>query len=379
MDSAPLFEGTTKYCPPDPNYFKNFGRRRMMSKRSLRFGKDYALSQDSQLGLPSDQTSPPTIYDTFPDPFQQGSPLPQPYGPRDNLRMMSLWNYGRKLRKLRRKNKHYKRLRSRNGFGLIYNGQEYVDNILAPAKGYIYSYLPIDPNNVYNVPMQYSNNTQNTPIFTTTPTMRFGQMLNTNGMYGVNNVAYQTPIPMLHAGGTTLNYANNQLYSPIGVVGGPTNSTGQFASAGTFSEPVMNVVNDNITPNSYLNTKPINVTATDANSTMLKDGMTTSSSFGKRKRSFGNMIYQPDMITGGGGNEPVYQKSPMYMDTKATPTGNYANYGKKPKLVMKNEEEKKEEKKGKKTEKKEEKTLTTKFNNYVITLKGNNKVTVRKN
>jgi hypothetical protein len=57
-------------------------------------------------GLPLGAKSPSSIYQTFPNIFRQGSPLPRPYGPRDNLRMQSLFDiHGFGHRRTSKKNK----------------------------------------------------------------------------------------------------------------------------------------------------------------------------------------------------------------------------------------------------------------------------------
>ncbi len=289
---APIYDGTTTYCN-DTGYNK------------MNFGEN--LEQTSTLGLANNVRGPSNIYDTFPNPFEQGAPLPRPYGPRDNLAMTYPFRYGvKKSRKKgkggkgKRKDKKSKK-KERMNFG-NYNGQEYVDNILAPAKGYIYSYLPINVNSSYNVPMLYTNNNLNTPIFR-----------NSFGSYGKNNVAYQEPIPMFHAGGTTLNYGTNELYSPIGIIGGATNSiTNDYSSVGTFTKPILGVVPQTIDSNTYLSNSNIE---------------TSMNNSGPFKNNFGSseLLFQPELVTGGGGPITIYQPKPMYMDQKQTPPGDYVS------------------------------------------------------
>jgi hypothetical protein len=65
-------------------------RKRYFGKAPFLEGK---LSTSVQTeGLPLGAKSPTSIYQTFPNIFRQGSALPRPYGPRDNLRMQSLYD-----------------------------------------------------------------------------------------------------------------------------------------------------------------------------------------------------------------------------------------------------------------------------------------------
>lgn len=83
-------------------------RRRSRSKRS--FGLypflEGKLSTSVQTeGLPLGAKSPSSIYQTFPNIFRQGSSLPRPYGPRDNLRMQlpfEVHGFGRRRSKVKR-------------------------------------------------------------------------------------------------------------------------------------------------------------------------------------------------------------------------------------------------------------------------------------
>jgi hypothetical protein len=384
QNSGPIIGIETPRILKDASGFGRKSRKSMKKikrKRSRKRGFGHGLAfqnaklpnaplypEHSALGLPSGMSSVNNIYQTMPNPYTRGAPLSRPYGPRDNLRMPLLVdvhgfgkkrrpkqvskkrNFGRKSKKISKSKKRKSNRRTRK-FGSTpgsntwtnhlakqtYNGIDYAQPYLATAKG------NVDPKMLYfqkganfdqrfnlagaNVPMQYTKNQLNTPLFTNsfgksvrkikvskrkpkrgsrkskkkskkkfgyTPTCKksrrkskrsnksrksrrkskrgfgahkskrgfgahkskrgFGAMTSTSAISGPNNVAYRDAIPMYHAGGTTVDFATGQLYSPIGMVGGPTNSTGSFASLGTFSDPVLTVQADGMTPNAYLNT-----------------------------------------------------------------------------------------------------------------------------
>ena len=169
LKSQPQFDGVSAYCNKSFNLVNQkgpehleillrnlnktgpmlgtmtsaFGRRRSKHKknkikskirskirsRKRKFGQapflQGKLSTSVQTeGLPLGAKSPSSIYQTFPNIFSQGSPLPRPYGPRDNLRMQSLFEihgFGRRRKsKSRRckcgkkhKSHHSKRKKSR--------------------------------------------------------------------------------------------------------------------------------------------------------------------------------------------------------------------------------------------------------------------------
>jgi len=91
-------------------------RRRKSPKKKRKFGGPPAPFLQGKLstsvgteGLPLGAKSPQSIYDTFPNIFKQGSPLPRPYDPIDNLRMQSLYEiHGFGHRGSKRKSKRRK-------------------------------------------------------------------------------------------------------------------------------------------------------------------------------------------------------------------------------------------------------------------------------
>jgi hypothetical protein len=215
-----------------------------------------------------------------------------------------------------------------------------------------------------NVPMQYTNNQYNTPVVG-------------NSFGGSNTVGYRPAIPMYHAGGTTIDFLTGQLYKPIGVVGGPTNSDGAYASMGTGQE-IYTVQPDYITPNAYLNTArglPFDVNALNANGYLaagLGSDRNAMPNFGKSPKSkhnfskpLNNVLYTSNSYASDG---PMYQKSPMYMKRPdINDEGAYASFGKG---------RKEKEKSAKKTIGRIPEILKTKIHGTTVTLTKNGKVIV---
>lgn len=109
--------GSKKHRRKSKKHSRKFGQSNLMQPPFLQ-GK---LSTSYQTeGLPLGAKSPTDIYQTFPNIFRQGSPLPRPYGPRDNLRMQSLYDihgFGRRSKKkcrCRKKNSRSHRRKSRH-------------------------------------------------------------------------------------------------------------------------------------------------------------------------------------------------------------------------------------------------------------------------
>jgi hypothetical protein len=170
-------------------------------------------------------------------------------------------------------------------------------------------------------------------------------------MSGPNNVAYREPFQMYHAGGTTVDFATGNLYSPIGKVGGQTNSTGSYASVGTFSKPVLKVQPDGMTPNAFLNTAAgIDASSSGTNTarSYTHNGLSSfgskkskkksiskksKKSISKKKRKFGSQIYSPLSIARGSGSVTLSQPLPPYMDKgRDHVKGDYVSkFGSKPK------------------------------------------------
>jgi hypothetical protein len=310
---------------------------KLKNKKSRKFGG--SLEQNTHLGLPDYETSPLSIYNN--NYLLRGARPPIPYGPVDNARMSMLTQYngfgtrtrtaGARTRTAGSSGSSKKRFGQTPGSNdwhlhketpLEQTLQSYAQPYLAQAKGMfspdveLYgratsaSYLNQSSTPSFNVPMQYSDNQYNYPVVGNSVSnfgksrSRFGAMLPSSNMYGPNNVGHESQIPMYHAGSTTINFADNQLYSPIGIVGGPTNSTGEYASLGTSPEQVLNVQNDGITPNAYLS-----------------------------KFRFGELIPNISSIANGSGLLTLAQPLPSYLDkNREVVGGDYLSFGLKKKL-----------------------------------------------
>lgn len=323
LKSQPQFDGITGYCNKSYNLVNQkgpgsletllrnlnktgpmlgtmaFGRRRSKKMKKLksrkhsrsrkrRFGQapflEGKLSTSVQTeGLPLGAKSPSSIYQTFPNIFRQGSALPRPYGPRDNLRMQSMFDIhgfgrrrskkckcGKKRRHSRRHSRRHKR-KSRK-FGTTpgtsewrhdssarnkvssYMNQYANAGKLSLAKGWTSPsalYMRNSSSNIPNVigmpnePAQFSNNQLNSPVLLhfgakkrksiqkNRPSLiknkksfkinkrsrNFGPLVPT--VAGPNTVGYQESIPLYHAGANTIDFATNQLFRPdiIGSIG----------------------------------------------------------------------------------------------------------------------------------------------------------------
>ncbi len=337
-------------------------KQRKSRRSSRRFGSgifydmrlgvpdDYNLDVDTKLGLPSYETSPASIYNNE-NIYYQGAALPRPYDRIDLGRLNALENivgFGSRKNKSRKNNKN-KLCR----FGQTPGSSSWIiptpsplrielDNYVAPnlagAKGLVgptFNYYDAGPNknimtqpgNYFNVPMQYTNNQMNSPI---PPSGRgFGKkrmfgssrMPSTAQVFGPNVVGHEQGIPAYHAGSTTINFGTGELYSPIGIVPGPTNSSGTYANIATSPYESLSVMPDGITHNSYL-------------SVPMRFGKSLGKVSKKPGKRFGTMIQNVDVS--GSGQIVDYQKEPDYVSIKDTiPKGSYANYGKvkKSKLV----------------------------------------------
>lgn len=167
LSDHPLPDGTTSYCDDsfglvknvspmklqgilnkinksgEPLGTKHFGRKKKSKKKSKKkrrsFGNYIPPFLEGKLsnsvrteGLPLGAKSPTTIYDTYPNIYKQGSPLPQPYGQVDNLRMQSLFDihgFGRK------------RSNSRKGSRTKYKSKKRGKSMKKMMKKYIKKYI----------------------------------------------------------------------------------------------------------------------------------------------------------------------------------------------------------------------------------------------
>ncbi len=394
----------------------SYGRRKSRKGRR-RYGMPFKSGKLStsvnSIGLPLGAKSPVTIFDTMPDPLMQGSPLPRPYGPRDNLRMQSLYKihgFGRIRRsrrsrrrksrrrksrrksksrrrktRRRRKSKSRRRLKSksrrrrrkrRSNFGMTPGTKNWVrsgiarNNMSAQAAKYanpgalkmakglfkpdVELIVPGLGNKQYlspflNEPLQFSNNQLNTPVLKfgkgkRRPKRRFGSFNGKLSNSSPNTVAYQKPIPMYHAGGTTINFATNQLYSPEGLI-----------------PKVGKVQPDGMTPNAWL-----------TRSQGIGDGLGGVFRFGSKKKfqkpklnkkkrtsprlGYGSGVYTPNGWTEGSGHLTIKQPKPNLGPKKVT--GSFMSYGKSKKLPKKS------------------KSLKTNFGGKTITLDSSGKINI---
>jgi hypothetical protein len=335
-----LLRNSNRTGPMLGTMINGFGRRRskhkkivkmkskMKSRKSKkrRFGQvpflEGKLSTSVQTeGLPIGAKSPSSIYQTFPNIFSQGSALPRPYGPRDNLRMQSLFEihgFGRRKKSKRckyckkhksrrfrnRKSKKHRNFGNSTTPGTVewkhdasvrnkvssYMNQYANSDKLSLAKGwtspsslYIRNASSNIPNviGMYNVPAQFTNNQLNNPILlhfglkkkkkskNKRPSLTKQEKSGLNrkrcfgplvpNVAGPNTVGYQASIPLYHAGANTINFATNKLFRPdiIGSVG--------------------KVQSDGITPNAWL-----------TQSSGIGDGLGNKYRFGKK--AFGGSV-----------------------------------------------------------------------------------------
>jgi hypothetical protein len=330
------------------------------SKRKFGLGSG-SLEQNTKLGLPSYETNPSSIYNN--DYLIRGARPPIPYGPVDNARMSMLTQingFGTRTEGLksrtegssrtssRRTRTEGSKSRTKSRFGQTPGSSDwhipqetaldktlasYAQPYLAQAKGMFLpdiqlygkadqaSYLNQYSVPSFNVPMQYSNNQYNYPVVNGNSFGRkrsFGAMTPLSNMYGPNNVGHESQIPMYHAGSTTLNFADNQLYSPIGMVGGPTNSTGSYASVGTSPNQLLKVLPDGMTPNAYLSTVGF--------------GKKSKMSKTRKGSRFGELVANISSIANGSGLLTLAQPLPSYLDkNREVAQGDYVSFGKKKK------------------------------------------------
>jgi len=438
----------------DFRYGKKKSTKKSMKKRH--FGllpNTQGYPNQAALGLPLGITEPADIYATYPDPSIQGARLPIPYSPLDNIRMKGPYNYTgfgqKKSKKSLKKNK--KSLKKKiekivknmfgqghhghyNGQNITpgtpqwvqqlsqqnYSGQEYANPYLTQAKGNISPQIlyiqgprviPQEPfGSNFNDPMQFSNNGANTPLIPSINPLipnfnfskkslknSFGQT--TSSMTGPNNVAHETPYPIYHAGGNTMNFSTDSLYLPD-MIPGPTNSTGSYASAGTISEPLLKVRPDSITPNSMLSAATdIKVASSGANSanSFIHNGLGLSK-FGLKKsikNRFGPIsitpmsVYSPEFVSGTGtGQLTLYQPKPSYLENRdpINESGDVINHANdvsvsfghvQAKKISKKPLEKIPEKKPEVSKKPEPEKLTTVFKGKSITLHKNGKFVIK--
>lgn len=342
----------TKYCNPS-FHIVNYSNSGLLSKELKNIEKT-----TPKLGYGKRRFSniPSTIYETLPNPLKQGSPLPRPYGPRDNLRLQSLYSIhgfglNKKYKKRRSKKKSKKRSFKKNKskkFGMTPGTQQWKNSaiqrnisnlksssyanqgVLKPAKGSFKTdiNLLVKPNSSIiasapytNVPMQYNKNNLNTPLFYFGSIKTKKNKIKNRRSFGPNNVGYQKPIPMYHGGGNTINFSNNKLYFPEGII-----------------PKVGKVQPDGMTPNAWL-----------TKSSGIGDGLGKQFRFGSKnvynipQSGSGHLtISQPDSSTYGKG---------------------YSKYGSK----KSNNKNKNTKRKG---------NLRTSFGGKVITLNSSGKITI---
>ncbi len=332
LKHTPLPNGYTNYCPNDKyvaytytdpvvlentlkkldRALKSFGKR-YKSKKS--FGKNlapfhtYKLSNNiSNLGLPLGQKN----YLLPSDPFKGGSPLPRPYGPRDNLlpqyfKKSSFGNQKKIKKEIKKIRKSMKKIRKKlkskkksKKFGSSPGSaswkNEYKTNIMMQPYNQIKNHIPLTlggmkqmklgmgPTEV-NLPMQYKNNNLNLQR------LRYGKKSENKSKkmkrsYGPNNVAYEKPFPVYFAGGNTINFMNDKMFYKNMV-----------------SKDIMGVQKDGITKNPWL-------TMGSKINNLIK------SSYGKAKSK--SLIFTGDSNSSTGFNT-LYQYTPNTLK----------NYGKK--------------------------------------------------
>jgi hypothetical protein len=165
-----------------------------------------------------------------------------------------------------------------------------------------------------NVPMQFSDNDLNTPLF------KFGGKKNGFGHLkgGPNTVGYQEPIPMYHPGGTTIDFLT-----------GKTNSQGIIGQVGKVQP-------DGMTPNAWL-TKSVGIGDGLGNNyrfgTKGKDKrpkLKSKKSMGPKTKKFGN-VYTPNGVTRGTGKNVIMQPPPDFPEYSSPVKGTYVGYGSKAK------------------------------------------------
>ena len=460
LDYQPMFYGSTNYCEPSfhlanhpvagspalemklsalnkvgpmlgtkMSYGKKrrsrYGKHRKRYGRKRRYGSKPPYTEGKlstsfeDIGLPYGSKSPVTIFNTEPNMMTRGAPLPRPYGPRDNLRMQSLYQINgfgkvrrsrrrkasrrrrkqsrkkrssklrskklksrskrkrsRKLKKRRKKRSRSQR-RRRRSFGMTPGTKPWTKTSLArnelnaqaakyanpgalkTAKGLFASdidlMVPSLGNKQYltpdlNEPFQFSNNKLNTPVLNFGRRRRFGGALKG----GPNTVAYQKPIPMYHAGGTTIDFATNQLYSPEGLVPkiGKVQPDGMTPNAwltrsngigdglgGTMfrfggrhrkkksNKPRKVVKKPSLSKPKASTTRP---STTKPSTTTKHKQSTKKPNLSNKKKKYGS-VYTPDGLNNGSGFLSIKQPKPSNYQEQSKPkkvTGNFMSYGK---------------------------------------------------
>jgi hypothetical protein len=340
-----------------------FGRRKSHSKKmrklrkmrkSRKFGQtpflEGKLSTSVQTeGLPLGARSPSSIYQTFPNIFRQGSALPRPYGPRDNLRMQSLYDihgFGRRRSRVKKckcgkrhkchsRHKRRSKRRSKRKFGgggsttpgttewkhdayLRNEASTYMNHYanqgaLAMAKGwtppsalYMRSSSSKVPNviGMPNEPAQFTNNQLNSPIL-----LHFGKKKRTSKKRIKPSLTRHKkskskrsrnfgPLIPNVAGPNVVGY---QASIPMYHAGA---NTIDFATNQLFRPDIVGsigkVQSDGLTPRAWL-----------TQSVGIGDGLGNKYRFGKRKKHFG-LVYTPDGATYGTGHNTIMQPAPSY-------------------------------------------------------------------
>jgi hypothetical protein len=392
LKSQPQFDGVTNYCNKSFNLVNQkgptnletllrnldksgpmlgtrmFGKRRsktkkMKSRRKVRklrskrrFGQtpflEGKLSTSVQTeGLPLGAKSPTSIYQTFPNIFRQGSALPRPYGPRDNLRMQSLYEihgFGRRRSKVKRckscgrrhrsrsRSHHLKKRRSRRKFGnsttpgtqgwkhdaylrnrvSTYMNQYANDGKLAMAKGwtppsalYLRSTSSKIPNviGMPNEPAQFTNNQLNSPVL-----FHFGKKRRTSRKKSRPSLTKGKkfkstrrsrnfgPLVPTVAGPNTVGY---QASIPLYHAGA---NTIDFATNQLFRPDIVGSVGkvqtDGLTPRAWL-----------TQSVGIGDGLGNKYRFGSKLKKHFGLVYTPDGATYGTGHNTIMQPLPSYL------------------------------------------------------------------
>ena len=313
--------------------------------------------------------SPQSIYQTYPNIFRQGSPLPRPYGPRDNLRMQSLYEihgfgkrrrsrcktcgHRRKSRRSKHKNAHKnahrkllkrRRRRRRSKFGSTpgtsewqaeaagrnslarYMNRQANEGALKAAKGwtlpnaggsnngiqlYMNNNSSSTPNliGMPNIPGQFTNNQLNSPVF------KFG-LKKKKGKKLAPKLARRKSLKSRKFGPLVPNVAGPNVVAyeqplPIYHAGG---NTINFATNKLFNPNMVGDIGrvqpDGMTSRAWL-----------TQSVGIGDGLGSGNRFGS--------VYTPDGVTTGSGYNVIMQPKPDYMDKKDKVSGSYVGFGKK--------------------------------------------------
>ncbi len=306
-------------------------------------------------GLPLGAKSPSSIYQTFPDIFRQGSPLPRPYGPRDNLRMQSMYEihgFGRRKSKKKCKcgkrhsyhksNSKFRCKRKSRKFGnsttpgsaewkqnalkrnevSSYMNQYANAGSLTMAKGWtspsaLYMRKSSNIPNVIgmpNEPAQFSNNQLNSPVLLHFGTKKRKSLKKKSRPSLIKNRKSFTksklkrprsfgPLVPTIAGPNTVGYQSS---IPLYYAGG---NTIDFATNKLFRPNIIDSVgkvqSDGMTPRAWL-----------TQSSGIGDGLGNKYRFGKKdKRQFG-LIYTNEPPYGTG-NNIIMQPAPAYLNKRA--------------------------------------------------------------